>query len=248
MLKKIIESLSKKQVNQIHLPDDNLKILGNLRDNNCRLLIKTDNNQQVFQSIIVSFNKLNNTLVIDELFPKATFKIKKQTLFYCEFHEKGSVTSFTTRFIDRTQSSGMPAFLMEYPSDVKYDQRRNNFRLALKPGQNSSAKLSPDYQPSLSGMIKDISNHGLRINIHGNTNDSIKKGDILQSCQIKLDESRSIQCQLTIRSKHYFNHPYRHTQIGTEITEIQLSDRKSLSNYVNQQQRQQCRLRATGRL
>jgi c-di-GMP-binding flagellar brake protein YcgR len=250
MFRKLIYRLSRKHHDNKHQldNDDSLKILRNFKHNNSRLTIEVESYQQTFQSSVITIDRSNNTLIMDELFPKPEFKIKENTLLHCKFHENGSLTSFRSPFIKHTRSDGMPAILVRYPSNVKHGQRRSNFRLTLKSSHTSSAKLFPSYRPTLTGVIKDISSHGLRINIQGNESDTLKKGDILKSCQIFLDKNRSIECQLTVRSKRYYNRPYRHTQIGTEITDIQLSDRKRLSRYINQQQRIQCRLKVTDRL
>lgn len=228
--------------------DEQSNIIKKLLTDNSRLTVSTDNSENKFQSFIIDSCKLTNTIVLDSLFPTPDFRIPKNAVFYCQFENNGESVSFTTTFVKTTELNNLPALLMQYPADIKSEQRRHDFRLNLKPGQISTAKINPKYQSSLSGVVKDISNHGLRINVHGNENTVLKQGDILQSCQIKLDEINAIECQLTIRSKKHYNRPYHHTQIGTEITDIQLSDRKLLNRYVSQQQREQCRLRATDRL
>lgn len=250
MFNQLFRSFREKNKNQPSLSSENddLKILRYLKNNNCRLIINIANYRQTFQSAIITIDKLNDTLIVDELFPKPDFKIKEGESLYFEFHQNGELTSFKAAFISYTHTNGTPAISTNYPHHIKHEQRRDNFRLVLKTGQTPSAKLTPSYQPTLSGIVKDISSHGLRINIQGNEIDVLKKGDILKSCHINLDDNKTIECQLTIRSRHFHSRPYRHTQIGTEITDIQLSDRKRLNHYVNQQQRLQCKLRATDRL
>lgn len=249
MLRKLIHNLSNKHQKQfISTTDDELKILRHLKNNNSRLIVKLDNHLQTFQSTIITIDKENKKLTVDELFPKPEFKISEGTLLHFSFHQNGELTTFSSTFSSHTHPNGLPAILTSYPFDIKHEQRRNNFRLVLKSGQTPSAKLTPSYQPILSGIVKDISSYGLRINIQGNENDTLKKGDILKSCHINLDKNKSIECQLTVRSKRFYSRPYRHTQIGTEITDIQLTDRNELNHYVSQQQRLQCRLRATDRL
>jgi len=218
--------------------------LEHLMTNKCRLLIKIDSCRPVFQSMVLAIDKMNGTLILDELFPKPDITITPELLLYCEFHENGATTSFTSQTITTTRTGGLPALLIKYPDIIEHDQRRNNFRLQLEKNQTVSAKLTSDNHISLFGTVKDISNHGLRINIQGNQTDEIKSGDILSNCQIKLDDFNQLECQLTVRSKRYFNRPYRHTQIGTEITNIQLTHRDLLTHYVTKQQRQQCRLRS----
>lgn len=250
MLKKLITRFSSTDLPKCALSVDDEKSnkISELKDNSSCLMISTDSLQNEFQSFIISSSKLNNTIILDSLFPTPDFKIPNNTLFYCQFENNGESISFTTKFIKMTELNNLPALLVQYPTEIKVDQRRKNFRLNLKPGQISTAKINPKYQQPLSGVVKDISNHGLRINIHVNENIILKQGDILPSCRITLDDKNAIECQLTIRNRKQYNRPYRHTQIGTEITDIQLSDRKLLSKYVNKQQREQCRLRATDRL
>lgn len=250
MLKKLIHNFRTKHQRQLisTTDDDELKILRNLKNNNSRLIVKLGNHLQTFQSTIIIIDNANKKLTIDELFPKPEFKIKEGTLLQFSFHQEGKLTTFSSTFSGHTHPNGLAAISTSYPFDIKHEQRRNNFRLVLKSGQSPSAKLMPSYQPTLSGIVKDISSHGLRINIQGNESDTLKKGDVLRSCHINLDKNKSIECQLTVRSKHFYSRPYRHTQLGTEITDIQLTDRNELNHYVNQQQRLQCKLRATDRL
>jgi len=224
---------------------DNLKTLI---ENSVRLLVKAEDCRQLFQSMVIAVDEINKTILIDELFPQPDFKTEAGKTLYFESHENGSTTSFTSTIVTTTRSNGLPALLLKLPENIDLEQRRNNFRLQLKNNHPVSAKLFQNHYDALSGMVKDISNHGLRINLTGDQTHELQHGDILQHCEIKLDEINQINCQLTIRSKRYFSRPYRHTQIGTEITDIQLKHRDLLTHYVTRQQRMQCRKRADSRL
>lgn len=247
MLKKLTRLLSHNEVHsqpEARTHDLASRILTNLEKNKSRLLIKVNDQPQLFQSIVLSSNRLNNILIMDELFPQNDIVLSKKAVLCCELHEKGEVTSFAAEFIKKTEYHGTSALLMSYPSSINCTQRRNNYRLPLKSGQLISAKLNADFQPLLSGIVKDISLHGLRINIQGNESNSLKKGDVIKRCRIELDNKQLVECQLTVRSKQNFSRPYRFTQVGTEITDIQLVDSNLLSKYVTQQQREQCKARA----
>jgi len=224
---------------------DNLKTLI---EKKTRLFVKAEDCRQLFQSMVLSVDEINKTILIDELFPQPEIKLLADQTLYFESHDNGSTTSFSSTVITDTRSNGLPALLLNLPDVIKLEQRRNNFRLQLRNNQPVSAKLFQNHYDALSGMVKDISNHGLRINLTGNQTDELQHGDILQHCEINLDEMNQIECQLTVRSKRYFSRPYRHTQIGTEITDIKLKHRDLLTHYVTRQQRMQCRQRADSRL
>jgi len=249
MFKKLAESFTQKNKHHTEaLTDLRVSVLQNLQHNNSQLIIKTDDCSEVFQSMIVSCNKAANTMILDELFPRPGFKFSNKTLFHCELKEQGNITSFSTYFIDTVHASGMPALLMSYPESIKQEQRRSNFRLALKTGQHLSAKIPGEFQCTLTGIIKDLSHQGTRINIQGSNTKLINKGDKLSGCLLTFDDKKSIQCELTVRSKRSFSNPYHYMQIGAEITDIQLSDKNLLTKYIATQQRQQCRLNASNRL
>ena len=247
MLKLLTRKLNKKkafQSDQIHTPGTNRQRLMHLKKNNCRLLIKINNKHDIFQSLILSVDELNKTILIDDLFPAPEIRLTHAHMLQCEYHEKGLTTSFSTQLIKISKHNGSPALLINYPDVVEQQQRRASFRLPLQDDKILAAKLTSNQYSLLSGIIKDISNNGIRINIHGNQTNELSQGDILNNCQIMLDENRQIECQLTVRNKNYFNRPYRHTQIGVEITNIHSAHQNLLTQYVNKQQRQQCRLRA----
>jgi len=230
------------------ISDTSLNNLKTLIENKVRLFVKAEDCRQIFQSMVLSIDEINKTILVDELFPQPEIKLLADKALYFESHENGSTTSFSSTMITTTRSNGLPALLLSLPETVDLEQRRNNFRLQLKNNQPVSAKLFQNHYDALSGMVKDISNHGLRINLTGDQTNELQHGDILQHCEINLDEMNQIKCQLTVRSKRYFRHPYRHTQIGTEITDIQLKHRDLLTHYVTRQQRMQCRQRADSRL
>jgi len=249
MFKKLAESFIQKNKKNIGKHSDlRTSVLHNLQKNNSPLIIRTDESSEIFQSMLVSSNKAANTIILDELFPRADFKYNKNTLFHCELKKQGTITSFTTRFIDTVHASGMPALLMSYPEAVEQEQRRNSFRLALKTGQHLSARIPGEFQNSLTGIIKDLSHQGTRINIQGGNTMLFRKGDKLTGCRLMFDDKQSIQCELTVRNKRAYNTPYHYMQIGAEITDIQLSDKNLLMKYIAMQQRQQCRLNASNRL
>jgi len=249
MFKKLAESFTQKNKNLIEAHTDlRTSVLNNLQKNNTQLIIKTDKSSEVFQSMLVSSNKAANTIILDELFPQPDFKYNNDTLFHCELREQGNITSFSTHYIDTVHASGMPALLMSYPESVEQEQRRNSFRLALKTGQHLSAKIPGEFQSSLTGIIKDLSHQGTRINIQGSNTKQLKKGDKLSGCRLMFDDKQSILCELTVRNKRAYNSPYHYMQIGAEITDIQLSDKNLLMKYIATQQRQQCRLNASSRL
>jgi len=230
------------------ISDTSLRNLKLLAENKVRLFVKAEDCRQIFQSIVLSVDEINKTMLVDELFPQPEIKLQADNVLYFESHDNGSTTSFISTIVTSTRSNGLPALMLKLPEVVNLEQRRNNFRLQLKNNQPVSAKLFQNHYDALSGMVKDISNHGLRINLTGDQTEEIQHGDILQNCEINLDEINQIKCQLTVRSKRYFSRPYRHTQIGTEITGIQLKHRDLLTHYVTRQQRAQCRLRADSRL
>lgn len=250
MLKHIVNSL--KSGNNSHRSDSpvihNADKLQKIIDKKSRLLVKVERSRQVYQSMLLSVDTFNQTLLLDELFPQPDIQLENDQLIYIEFHDQGSITSFSSQFMTTTRRHGLPAILITYPDVIECDQRRNCFRLAIDQQQTVSAKLFQNRYDNFYGIVKDISSHGLRINLSGNQSDQLDQGDVLQSCVIKLDDINQIECQLTVRSKRYFNRPYRHTQIGTEITAIDLKHRNLLTNYVSHQQRQQCRQRAANRL
>ena len=249
MFKKLAESFSQKNKHSTEAhADPRASVLHSLQKNNTHLIIKTDDSSEIFQSMLVSCNKAANTIILDELFPQPDFKFNKDTLFHCELKQQGNTTSFSTHYIDTVHASGMPALLMSYPESVEQEQRRNNFRLALKTGQHLSAKIPGEFQNTITGIIKDLSQQGTRINIQGSNTKLLNKGDKLSGCMLWFDDKQSIQCELTVRSKRSFNTPYHYIQIGAEITDIQLSDKNLLMKYIAMQQRQQCRLKASNRL
>lgn len=218
--------------------------LQNLLDQKARILVKVEGEREIFQSMLLSIDKLNEVLILDELFPLPEKNITYGTPIYIEHHAQGKTTTFSSVFISTTRDHGLPALLINMPEYVDQDQRRNAFRLSLSPENIVSAQLSQNAHENYFGVVKDISNHGLRINLSGNQLEQLSNGAILPSCIIKLDEMNQLECQLTVRSKRYFNRPYRHTQIGTEITHIGLSHRNLLTNFVSRQQRLQCRHKA----
>jgi len=222
--------------------------LQQLINDKARLLVKAEDCRTLFQSMLLDTDTRNQTLTIDELFPQPDRTLKTGMPLYFEFHEKGQTVSFNSEVITPTRAHGLPALLVHYPDVVESDQRRNNFRISLDPTQTVSAKLFQNSYENFFGVVKDISNHGLRINLSGNQSEQLEHGDVIPSCVIKLDGINQIECQLTVRSKRYYNRPYRFTQIGTEITGIHLKHRHMLTNYVSQQQRMQCRARSANLL
>ncbi|MDH5516420.1 MAG: flagellar brake protein [Gammaproteobacteria bacterium] len=246
MIKFLTKTLKKNNFETLEdqfLAAERLQKLQTLKANKSRLIVRLDDNEQIFQSLILSIDSLNNTLLIDELFPRPENFASNQ-LLHCVHHENGSATTFSLRVLTATNSSGFPALLAHLPDTIEQEQRRLNFRLKTPAQQSMTVSLASSSQPNLSGYVKDLSNHGFRINIPGNHSDSLKQGDTLNYCRIQLNETSQIECQLKVRSTRYLNKPYRHTQLGTEITDLNADHQNQLSQYLNQQQREQCRLRA----
>ncbi|MDH5392815.1 MAG: flagellar brake protein [Gammaproteobacteria bacterium] len=247
MIKYLKKQLSKKRpeaTEEDFLPRNTRLKLQSLKDNKTRLSIRCENSDQFYQSSLLSIDLLNNTLLIDELFPTPGMALNRDLLLHCEFHDGGCTSSFSSKLVTATHSSGFPALIINMPDTMLTEQRRNTFRLPTPSHQSIAATLSAGLSSSLSGYVKDVSNDGLRINIIGNHSDALTQGDTLNGCKIKLDQGRLIECQLTIRSKRYIRSPYRHTQLGTEITALKRKDRDLLTQYVNEQQRILCRHRA----
>lgn len=247
MIKYLTQSL--KKTTSINIEEqfqaaERMHTLQKLLDNKARILIRIDNNKQVYQSMILSIDSLNKTLLIDELFPTPEIDLSLQQFIHCEHHDAGSTTSFTIRVFASTHSSGFPALITHLPETIEQEQRRNYFRLKTPSQQSMSVSLSSSSNANLSGYVKDLSNHGFRINILGNYNDDLNQGDTLSYCRIQLTKTSQIECQLLIRSKRYIDTPYRHTQLGTEIIALRQSHQNLLSQYLNKQQRAQCRQRA----
>lgn len=246
MLKKLAQNLinKKTEIEPSSEADKCFTPLQNLLEQKARLLVKVEGQRDIFQSMLLSIDRLNDVLILDELFPQPENNIAYGTPLYIEYHEQGKTTAFSSVFINTTRDHGLPALIINMPEHVEHDQRRNVFRLSLSPEQVISAQLSQNAHDNYFGVVKDISSQGLRINLSGNQLDQLENGEVLPSCTIKLDETNQLECQLTVRCKRYFNRPYRYTQIGTEITRIGLQQRNLLTHFVNRQQRLLCREKA----
>ena len=236
------ESTAIENPNFITNPDKITKLLQDIEEASPLCTINIDGKTEEFSSSILEVNLEKKQLIIDELHPENGnhYLTKDHKLKLTTIHN-GIRLAFQLTNIKPGSSQGIAYYKVNIPSRIYYPQRRSSPRIQINLLNIPFSGTSNNTHASISGYIFDLSRGGVGI-ISQNNRARVKRGDIIQNCQIQLDESR-IKFDLTARFIKPVSSGTEKTQIGGYFINLPPKDQKKLEYFVASLEREEIRKR-----
>lgn len=118
-----------------------------------------------FSSALLAIDQEQKYIIIDEPFPKIDSDLilrnKVEFMLQCVFN--GANMFFSTTLLKVGDENGQPYYVMSFPENIQYDQKRSCFRLQVSQYQKLPVRVLSRTHGLLEGYIDDISASGMSI-------------------------------------------------------------------------------------
>ena len=179
-------------------------------------------------------------VLIEDIKPRdALSKLRKRPSFSLSVRDQGCFAFAEQGRIDSEgEERGLPYFLMPFPERMVFQQRRKAARLRL-PSRVSAAgaHVTIFADESKVGKIIDISSGGLRAAFGPEVEVELSVDMVISDCAVNLPPVLEIHSQGIIRHCHRQKDGSLVT--GIELTEMHLSDRRRLEQFISSLARHQ---------
>lgn len=177
---------------QLKTPLEILASLRLLEQNRTPVMVHFSGHTQRFQSSLVSIERENNRIALDELVPNDGERFfKNQEPFSVEgFHEGIRIVWQCNSAVRFGEFEESPCYWLPFPQEVTYHQKRNAFRVNLPLNQLLPVQLTGSrLKGILSGQLTDISATGCRVKFTGNLQNQLQSGQVYEQLSIKMGSS-----------------------------------------------------------
>jgi len=227
-----------KQDNDIIKPDLIAAHLGRLQRNHILAKISISGTQNSFNSMLVNVDASKQTLLLDVLHPGSAHQQiidKKDFIFRVE--QNGINISFKGSVKKVVEDDDKPAYLIDFPDKLVYQQRREAFRAPISKDTLLTITLTTtDNKKTCNGIINNVSRGGLCIQIDHTEKFSFEKFTHLSS-QFVTTENVEITCNIEIRNITP-DSVHRHTMVGVKFRNLDKQQKRHIQNFSLQMERQ----------
>lgn len=196
----IVSEVEKNASHQIYIE----KILYNLITSRALLNVQFPRIDQSYTSMLLEVNKHDDYIIIDEIAPlDGNDYAAKGLPFIISTREHGIALSFQTRSLKHVETEGDSYYILPYPSEVHYLQRRKAYRVPIFSEQILRADIFLPNHPRLAAKVSDISVTGMRLVVKYNVLDIFENLRYIDQCLLVSPHAKSTTFSLEIRQAFY---------------------------------------------
>ncbi len=194
----------------------------------------------IYQTMILSVDPEERTILIDEFFPTGFFGMPGQRVNVCIRQKDGGRIKFATEIMSNHMHEGAPLYVLLMPRDLESDQRRNAYRLPLGESISIDSNFIGPDQTAYTARIKNLSRNGLAMQVK-NAEGDFHFNDKLKHVAFDF-VGVNIDCDLAIRSVEEEDEETGIVIIGGEFIDISPAEQNYLNKSIMKIQRNRIRM------
>ncbi len=184
--------------NAVTDPLQQAQILRQLLDNRCLLSVRVPCSESIFVSAILSVNRDESSLELDELTPQPghLLAVNSQQL-EVSTTLLGVLVSFSVRIARVSQEGGNWVYVTHFPNELVYEQQREYYRIDMGMMAPPTIEIRVDDQTVVKGELANLSLGGALTQLPRQLHLNI--GDRCQGCKIKFAKTDIFEVDAEIR-------------------------------------------------
>lgn len=198
-----------------------------------RLLVSIDisGTNNSFNSMLVSVDPDKHTILLDVLHPEPAHKqLMKNKHFVFNVVHDGVKISFKGVIKELVEDDGKPAYLINFPDMLIYQQRRQAFRAPISKDTLLNITLTDtNKEISCEGTINNISRDGVCLRFDHTEKFNFEKLSLL-SGHFVTDKKIEINCDVEVRNI-VVDSTFRHTTVGVQFRNLTKLDKRNIHNF-----------------
>ncbi len=203
------------------------------------LEVAIDGSDVVYQSMILSLDPQERTILIDELFPRDFVGLPGQCV-HCSIRQpQGRKLQFESVIVEGYRHAERPLYVMAMPAAVEESQRRGSYRLPVGGElEVKSSFVGPDDR-SYRARLRNLSAGGACIEVDSAAATSWRSGNTLKALVFEF-AGISVGCDLAVRNISENNRGV--ALIGGEFSELPVETLRALERSIMRVQRGRARV------
>ncbi len=184
--------------NAVADPLQQAQILRQLLDNRCQLSVKVPGSESTFVSTVLSVNRDENSMELDELTPEPghLLAVNSQQL-EVSTTLLGVLVSFSVRIARIGQEGGNWVYVAHFPNELVYEQQREYYRIYMGMMARPTIEIRLDDQTVVKGELANISLGGALAQLPPQFD--LEIGDQRHGCKIKFAKNDVFEVDVEIR-------------------------------------------------
>ncbi len=230
--------LNQQQEDNIQKPSLMAAHLGRLQREHLLVSIGISGTKNSFNSMLVDVDSNKHTMLLDILHPELAHQqlMKKKRFVFNVTHE-GVKISFKGAIKKLVEDDGKPAYLIDFPDELIYQQRRQSFRAPISKDTLLSITLNDsENDASCEGIINNVSRGGLCLQFDHTVAYKFEKFKLLSGI-FYTTSNIEIICDLEIRNITT-DSVHRHTTVGVAFKNLTKLQRRHVQQFALTMERQ----------
>ena len=216
--------------------------LRRLCNNHQSISIKTKNQAELFQSLILKVDEYSHELLIDDLFPNhQKLALKQGDTIQLISQIVGQELKFYTRVIQRLTIKGKTAYRLELPKELGHNHNRRAFRVYVDTDKALHLHLGSDDTELNHVKIANLSINGIKLHFAKDIHNKLSKGLFFDRAVIQLPNGYNIDCTIEIKNHYLLKAGQTRSVAGGNLIITNPQHKKKLQLYLATVQRQQRR-------
>lgn len=237
--------LNEQQDDNIFKPSLMAAHLGRLQREHLLVSIGINGTDNTFNSMLVNVDTNKHTMLLDVLHPEPAHKqlMEKKGFVFNATHD-GVRISFKGAIKKLVEDDGKPAYLIDFPKELVYQQRRQSFRAPISKDTILVTTLTDtENEHQCEGIINNVSRDGLCLQFDHTVKFQFEKLKKL-SAHFRTSDNIEIICDIEIRNI-VVDSVRRYTAVGVKFKNLDKLAKRHIQRFaLNMERRMLKRKRA----
>lgn len=221
----------------ISFPPRILSLLRPVQEKHTLLTVTLTNSRQLFTTAIIDIDSNNFQLTIDELHPADGNKLLAEEKVLCLHTLLDKVDlGFCTNVHSIGSTDNINYYVLNFPANVRYRQRRQAYRVPTGPLDTIPVKLTGGQKISFDGLLHDISAGGFSARFHAKKCPGEEFMNQVIDCCIMLPNKSTIICSVKLCHKN-LNQTTQHMHVGCQFLDLDNAQHRAVERFVVSLQR-----------
>lgn len=196
-----------------------VSLLRRLQTARAVVTVKINNNDTIYNSMVIDVSVEDGTLFLDELTSEAGHKkMKKKATIHFDGRLKGVRIQFSSQISGIDTSNSIAMYRIALPKKLVYWQRRRHYRAKVM-NEELHIQLPLPFKQSCMGKVLDISASGICSQLDYPESAKIEAEQIIQDATLTLPGQSRITCDMEVKSVRHFPEQ-GYSLVGTEFSNI----------------------------
>jgi c-di-GMP-binding flagellar brake protein YcgR len=199
--------------------------------------IQRDNDTSVYQSMMLSLDPGQRTIMIDKISPRAEWPVG-QCVTVSVRQTEGRRMKFNSVVVDTLASGHGDFMLLAMPQTLQDEQRRCSYRLPLSKESLESSFVSTDHN-SCMGVVDNLSTNGVGIIVNQSDAQHLDAGQILRGLSFDFDD---VAYQLDLKLCNLRAGHDAQTVVGGKFIDLPVATQQQLQKSIMRVQSKRARV------